>query len=63
MRYSIGNINIYIYTCNKKNMTVHIYIYTHVYIFVKAKLVSMTRSFIFHTQNKSFNYIVISLVQ
>ena len=40
----------------------HIHIYVHIYIFFKSKGVFMTRSFIFHTQNKSFHDVVSSLV-
>ena len=46
-----------------KNTTPQIYISIYTNIFVKSKIVFMTKSFLFYTQNNSFHDIVIYLVQ
>ena len=43
-------------------MPLNIYIYEHTYTKIKTEGVFIMRSFIFHTRNKSFHDIVISLV-
>ena len=53
----------YINTYNQQYMTLYKYIYTHIYTFLKAKIVLMTISFLFYTQNRSFRERFINILQ